>query len=80
MKYRVVNRLFFRATYSFSDLTQYYRHVVNQLQYYADGIRASGREREEEHKEKGRQLNKQGQASRPNVIVWRFGLDKEEVK
>jgi len=72
MKYKVVNRLFFRAAYSFSDLSQYYMHVVTQLQYYADGIKASGRKIEEEHKEKGREFDKQGQEEFERVFaeVW----------
>lgn len=61
MKYKVFNNMFFKAGYSFSDLSMYYRHIVTQLHYYADGIKESGKEIEEAEKEKGREFDKQGQ-------------------
>lgn len=53
--------MFFKAGYSFSDLSMYYRHVVTQLHYYANGIKESGKEREEAEKGKGREFDKQHQ-------------------
>lgn len=72
MKYKTFNNMFFEAACSFSDLSQYYRHVVTQLQYYADRIKASGRKIAEEHKERGREFDKQGQGKFERVFaeVW----------
>lgn len=53
--------MFFKAGYSFSDLSMYYRHVVTQLHYYADRIKESGKEVEEAEKERGREFDKQNQ-------------------
>ncbi len=64
--------MFFRAGYSFSDLSMYYRHVVAQLQYYSDGIKAAGKESEEAEKEKGREFDKQRQQNFERVFaeIW----------
>jgi hypothetical protein len=72
MRIKVVNNMFFKAGYRFSDLSQYYRRVVTQLTYYADGIKKSGKEIEEAHKEKGREFNKHGQEQFERVFaeVW----------
>lgn len=71
-KYKVVNNKFFRAGYSFSNLSMYYRHVVAQLQDYADGIKEAGKEREEAEKARGREFDKQGQQNFERVLaeIW----------
>jgi hypothetical protein len=71
-KYKVVNKMFFRAGHSFSDLSMYYRHVVSQLRSYADGIKEAGKEREEAEKERGRVFDKQGQENFERVFaeIW----------
>jgi len=71
-KYKVFNNIFFIAGYSFSNLSMYYRHVVAQLQYYADGIKEAGKEREEVEKGRGREFDKQGQENFEGVFaeIW----------
>jgi hypothetical protein len=71
-KHKVVNKMFFRAGHSFSYLSMYYRHVVAQLRYYADGIKEAGKEREEAEKERGRVFDKKGQANFERVFaeIW----------
>ncbi len=61
MKYKVLNSAFFKAWYSFSSLSMYYRHVVAQLRYSSDQLKEAGREVEEDCKKKGREFDKQGQ-------------------